>query len=148
MIQTDSTLTWNIHVDWVCSRLLYFLCKLHLNGVEPKNIFLFYQAVLESVIRYGITGWHFPVSLKSLLTLVQTVMKILGQKDHYNIHSIFDKSVLEQVKRILCDPSHILYSRCALLTSGRQYRVQRCKLNQFKNPFVPVSVRILNSSQK
>lgn len=46
------------------------------------------------------------------------------------------------------DPSCIVHSQYELLELGRRYRAQGCKLNLFKNSFVPVSTGILNSSLK
>ena len=61
--------------------------------------------VLSDTVWFG----NLPVSAKlKLLHLVQTAMKIIGLKDHYNLQSL--KGVLKQVKRILEDSSHILHS--------------------------------------
>lgn len=57
--------------------------------------------------------------------LVQTVMKIVGQKDDYNIQSL---------------ASTYLSFEYELLPSGSQYRAQRCELNRLKNSSVPESV--------
>lgn len=76
------------------------------------TVFVFYQASLESVIRYGTTVrfGNLPGRAKSeLLHLVQTAMKMIGQKDHQNLQSLFDQLV-----------SHILYWQHELLPSGRQ----------------------------
>ncbi len=62
----------------------------------------------------------------------------------YNENVFIVQCVLKQVKRIPDDLSHVLHSQYELLLSGRRYRAQRCKLNRFKNSFVPVSVGILN----
>ncbi len=55
-VYIDKSLTWDMHVHWVCERLsqrLSFLRRLWFYGVDSKIILLFYQSVLESVIRYG-----------------------------------------------------------------------------------------------
>ncbi len=83
-------------------------------------------------------------------SIIRTKVTAFGSncKDHYNLQSLFDLCVLEQVKRILDDPSHILHLQYELSLSGRRYRAQRCKLNQFKNSFVPASICVLNRSLK
>ena len=59
-VHIDSTLSLRVHVEGLWSRLpqrLYFLRRLRAYGVEQKFMLLFYHAVLESTIRYGITAW-------------------------------------------------------------------------------------------
>lgn len=59
-IFSDNLLIWNTHVDSRCNRLqqrLHFVRRLRLHGVDQKRMLVFYQAVLESLIRYGITAW-------------------------------------------------------------------------------------------
>lgn len=54
-VHIDSPLTWHVHVDNLCSKIqqrMYFLRRLRLYGVNSKLMFLFYQMILESVIRY------------------------------------------------------------------------------------------------
>jgi len=49
-----------VHVEGLCFRLqlrLYFVRSRRAYGVEQKFMLLFYHAVLESTIRYGITAW-------------------------------------------------------------------------------------------
>ncbi len=48
-----------------------------------------------------------------------TAMKIIGQKDHYSLQSLYEQCVLQHARSILNDPSHILYSQYELLPSGR-----------------------------
>ncbi len=54
-------LCWSSHVNSLCSRLqqrLYFLRRLNVFGVNQRILFLFYQSVFKSLIRYGITAWY------------------------------------------------------------------------------------------
>ena len=71
----------------------------------------FYQAALESILRYGMTAWfgNLPVALKAKLAhLVQTAMKIIGQKQYKTTNP---SSIFEQIDRILFDPLHVLFSQ-------------------------------------
>lgn len=150
----DNTFSWKIHVDSLCSRLqqrIYFLRRLRLYGVNQRIMFLFYQAVLESLVRYSLSAWYGNLSaqLKSkLVRLIAVSMKVMGKREYQPLQSLYDQSVLRPAQRILADPAHVLYSEYNLLPSGRRYRVPRCKLNRFKNSFVPHSIKLLNSTIK
>ena len=60
-VHIDSTLSWRVHVEGLCSRCqrrLYFLRRLRAYGVEQRFMLLLYHAVLERIIRYGINAWQ------------------------------------------------------------------------------------------
>ena len=111
---------------------------------------IFYQAVLESLVRYGITAWfgNLPVQLKTkLLRLIHTAWKIIGVKEHLSMQSIYEQASLRQANRIVSDTSHVLYAEYELLPSGRRFRVPCSRLNRFKNSLIPVSINLPNSRQ-
>ena len=150
-VYIDDTLSLRAHVESLCSRLqqrLYFLRRLRVFGVEQKFMLLFYQAVLESIIRYGITAWYgnLSVQLKTQLNrLVQQAMKIMNVKNHAPLQTIYEQSIMRQARKIVSDQTHILHAEYQLLPSGRRYRVPRSRLNRYKHSFVPTSVRFLNA---
>lgn len=151
-IHLDNTFSWKVHVESLCCRIqqrLYFLRRLRVFGVDQRIMFVFYQAVLESLVRYGISVWfgNLTVQLKNKLNrLIQTAMKVMGRKDYQSLQTLYDQSVLRQAQRILTDPSHILYAEYELLPSGRRFRVPHCKLNRFRKSFVPTSIKLLNDA--
>lgn len=151
-VYIDSSLTWKTHTEWVCTRLhqrLYFLRRLRFYGVNKKIMMLFYKAVLESIVKYGVTVWfgNLSIQLKSKLShLVLTALKTVGNEESLNLQQLFENSTLNQVQKIVGDQTHFLHSKYELLPSGRRYRVPLCKLNRYKNSFVPVSTRMLNNS--
>lgn len=58
-VYMDNLLSWSFHVNSLCSRLqqrLYFLRRLKVFGVNQRILFLIYQSVFKSLIRYGITA--------------------------------------------------------------------------------------------
>ena len=66
-VHLDDTFSWYVHVESLCSRLqqrLYFLRRLRAYGVDKSIMFLFYQAVLESLFRYGMSSWHGNITAK------------------------------------------------------------------------------------
>ena len=151
-VHLDDTFSWSVHVESLCSRLqqrLYFLRRLRVYGVDKSIMFLFYQAVLESLVRYGMSSWYGNLTAKlktKLARLVHTAMKVIGKRDYQTLQSIYQQTVFRQAQRIVNDPFHILHSEYDLLPSGRRYRVPHCKLNRFKNSFVPTSITFLNNA--
>ena len=51
---------------------------------------------------------------------------------------------MQQANKIISDPSHIMHGEYELLPLGRRFRVPHCRLNRFKNSFVPVSIKLVN----
>ena len=149
-IHLDNLFSRSVHVDYVCSHLqqsLYFLYRLRVFGVSQNIMFLFFQAVMKSVIRYGVMVWFGNLSTQSksnLQCLVQTAMKVMGRTDKLSLQSIYEQSVLRQARRVVSDPSHILQMEYELLPSGRRYRIPKRKLNCFKYSFIPTSIKTLN----
>ena len=111
---------------------------------------IFYRASIESIVRYGITNWfgNLTVKLKSeILRLVKTAGKIMGMSTPPNTpQAIFDQATLGQAKKIVSDPSHVLYPEYRLLPSGRRYEASKWRYNRFRFSFVPRSITLLNDS--
>ncbi len=109
----------------VCTKIqqrLYFLRRLRVFGVEQRVLMLFYQAVIESVLRYGIVAWfgNISVKLKSQINrLVHTAMKAMGVREYPSLQTLFEKTIVKQARKIIAFPSHVLYSEYELLPSGR-----------------------------
>jgi hypothetical protein len=62
----DNLLCWKTHIDNLCNRLqqrLYFLRRLY--GASNHIIMTFYRAIVESIIRYGITSWFGNLTVKA-----------------------------------------------------------------------------------
>ncbi len=128
----------HIHVDAICS-LMYFLRRLL--GVEQKIMYLFYQAVIESVIRYAITVWfgNLTIQVKSKLArLLKIAMKTIGRKKYLSLESLYEQSVLREAHQMLANPIHVLHTY-ELLPSGRRYRFLMCRYKRF----IPMSVKML-----
>ena len=93
----------------VCSSLqqrLDFLRRLRVHGVEQKMLLIFYRAVLESLVRFGITVWfgHLSVTLRSkLVGLMQTAGKIIGVRQLPSLQSIYEQAALKQAPKIVSD---------------------------------------------
>ena len=149
-VQVDNQLKWNVHVDYLCAKLaqrLHFLRRLRLFGVSKGVMSTFYDAVLGSIIRYGMAAWYgtLSVQLKSRIAKMEkTAMKVIGRKDSPSLQETFEKTVVSLANRILSDPSHILYPEYELLPSARRFRASRCRYNRYKMSFLPTSIALLN----
>ena len=81
-IKIDKALKWNIHIDYLCSKLaqrLHFLRRLRLFGVSSTIMLTFYNAVLGSIIRYSMAAWYgaLSVQLKNKInSMVKLAMKL------------------------------------------------------------------------
>ena len=107
----------------------------------------FYDAVLGSIIRYGMAAWYgtLSVQLKAKINRMENIaMKVISRRDSPSLQSIFEKSVLSLAKRVSSDPTHILNPEYVLLPSGRRYRTVHCNSNRLQNSFLPRSLVLLN----
>ncbi len=135
-VYMDSLLCWSSHVNSLCSRLqqrLYFLQRLKVFGVNQRILFLFYQSVFESLIRYGIAAWYGNLTVQSkskLAWLVQT-LKVVGLEEKRPIQEMYEVSVLRHAKKIVADDTHILHVNFNMLPSGRRLRILMCKSNRY-----------------
>ena len=108
---------------------------------------VFYQAVVESLIRYGITAWFGNLSIvlrAKLIRLMNTAWKIIGVKEYPPLQVIYEQATLRQANKIVSDPSHVLHAEYQQLPSGRRFRAPRWRVNRYRFSFIPASVGLLN----
>ena len=153
-IQMDNQLNWSTHVDYLCSKLaqrLHFLRRLRLFGVSTAIMTVFYDAVLGSIIRYGMAVWFGTLTVQTrskINKLVNTAMKTIGRKDAIPLQAIYEETVLSMAHRILNDPDHLLLQEYELLPSGRRFRTCSYKGVRYNRSFVPASIVLLNTEKK
>ena len=125
-------------------------CALEFNSnciycVEQKFMLLFYHAVLESIIMYGITAWYGNLTVQSksqIARLLQTALKIMGVKKHPSLQNIYEQSIIRKAHKIVSDPTHILHPEFQLLP---RCRVPKSRLNRYKHSFLPMYIKLLNT---
>ncbi len=81
-----------------------------------------------------------------LFRMIHTAWTIISVKGQASLQIIYEQATLRQANKMVCNLSHVLYTEYELLSSGRRFRVSRCRLNRFKN-FIPVSIKLLNSGR-
>ncbi|KAF7643944.1 hypothetical protein LDENG_00230620 [Lucifuga dentata] len=145
-----NNLKWSDHVDHLYLKLAqrtHFLQRLRLFGVDMEIMLTFYNAVLDSILRYGLASWYGTISVQlkaKIASMIKIAMKVMGKKEYPSLLSTYESVVVRQAQRILKDPTHILYHEYELLPSGKCYRASRCKSNRYKFSFVPTSITLLN----
>ena len=105
--------------------------------------------ILESVVRYGIQIWYGNLSAQlkaKLMQAIKAALRIMGVINPNYLQGLYEKAVLREARKILSDPTHILNSEFEILPSGRRLRMPSCRLNRYKNSFIPVATKILNKS--
>ena len=99
---------------------------------------VFYRAVLESLVRFGVAVWfgNLSVQLRSkLLRLVQTAGKIIRVRQLPSLQSIYEQAALIQAQK------NVLNGEFVVLPSGRRYKEPKWKYIRFKKSFVPASTK-------
>lgn len=110
---------------------------------------MFYKAVCESLIRYGITAWFGNLSVQlgsKVVRLIHTAWKIIGVSELTSLQDMYEQEALRCAKQIVRAVSHVLHKEYELLPSGKRFRVPYCRLNRYKNYFYPTSIKLLNNS--
>ncbi|KAF7668512.1 hypothetical protein LDENG_00007020 [Lucifuga dentata] len=111
----DNNLKWSDHVDHLCLKLAqrtHFLRRLRLFGVDTEIMLTFYNAVLYSILRYGLASWYGTLSVHpkaKIASMIKIVMKVMGKKEYPSLLSTYESVVVRQAQRILKDPTHTLY---------------------------------------
>lgn len=61
-------------------------------GVSIKIMILFFQAVLENVLRYRIHFWYGNLTVRLKCThLIQMAMKIMGKREYSRLQTLYEK---------------------------------------------------------
>lgn len=104
-IHMHNKLVWKVHVDVICSRVqqrLHFLRRLRTFCVTREVQLLFYHAVVESLLRYGISAWFGNLTDQSnaqINRLIQITMKIIGVHQHPSLQDIFQQTIVRQAQK-------------------------------------------------
>lgn len=108
----DSNLKWTYHIEKLCSKIRSLLYKFRQlkEILTPKNKRIIYQALVESILQYGIISWGsaYDSTINSLFIAQKLVIKIILNKSRrYSTSSLFQEfGVL---------PLKLLYHRSCIL---------------------------------
>jgi len=147
----DNKLTWNSHLDSLLKKAnqrLYFLRKLRSFNVDKSIMVTFYSSTVDSIFLFGIVCYGGNISKYQILKINRTIKragKIINQQLPL-FEDLYTTSAVKKAKEIIEDTSHILNKEYE--TSDRSGRLlsKRSRTNRYKNSFVPVTTRLLQSS--
>ena len=148
-VHIDNLLGWKTHIDNLCNRLqqrLYFLRRLRLYGVSSHIMMIFYRAIVESILRYGISSWfgNLTVKLKSKLAgMHKTAMKIVVRKEYEPIQSMYEQAVRKKSK----ENNFQLPTPTLPWIWNPAIREKTPWSNRLKLSFVPAYIKLMNNVQ-
>lgn len=104
-IMVDHHLRWNQHIEYLIKRLRVLIYKFYqLRGIlNKKNLVITYNALAESIIRYGITIWGglYNNALNHLEITQNTILKIIFQKEkRYSTDLLYNETGLFGVRKL------------------------------------------------
>ena len=126
---------------------LHFLRKLKSFHVDQTILKLFYMNVVQSAFLFCYIVWFGALMKKDLTKfhrLVRQAGRVLGIK--IDLETEHKGTVISKVKDILMDDNHPLYCNYRWLRSGKRLQSLKSRTNRFLNSFVPLSVRMYNST--
>ena len=127
---------------------LRYLSKLHVNS---KLLALSYNSMISSVLTYVISSWYNACNINqrnALKRFRKKCCKLVRKTEHqliFTIESVYLKSTLLSVKKIMSDPCHPIHVYFRLLPHGNRLNMPHCRTNRHKSTFVPSSVKLYNS---
>ena len=149
---TNNNLNWHVHIDTLCKKInqrLFFLKKLKSFRINSNILTLFYQAVIQSVITFGISCWGGSITewdKHRINRAIKKAEKIVGC-ELTSFNDLYRKNSLYKAMHIANDPSHPLYND--YLISGRSGRfiTIQSKTERYRKSFVPSTARKLSESK-
>ena len=152
-------LKWNMHTSELsrkCSSRLYFLKQLKRSAVAPSELVLFYVTCIRPVLEYASPVFHrsLPNYISEDLERIQRrALRIIYPDLSYSValetaglpklHERREKISTDLSDKIVCDPTHRLYSllpqrkSCKYaLRRKRDFTVPKCKTERLKNSFI------------
>lgn len=129
-----------------CHQRQYLLRKLKSFGVNKVILKTFYYSFIENVITFSFISWFHSITLLNrnrLSSVVKVCSKIIDQPVR-TLTALCDQQTVKVARRIINDPSHILFSEFEWLPSGSRLRCPLCRTQRRKVTFIPRAVQLMN----
>ena len=139
----DDELKWDDNTEEIVSlaKAKLFLCwSKHSNAFFSSQIFYWEWSVIHFHLLVHSLGVK---NRNSLQRIVRITSKITAEPET-DLALFCEQQILRKAHSILTKKDHILNQEFATLPSGRRRPI--CKMNRFKNSFMPVVVRLLNNT--
>ena len=149
-VTIDNQLLGSQNTDMVykkCQQRLHFMRVLKNLQIDNTIINLFYKSIIESVLCFSITIWYGKLTVKvegKLKKIVRTASKMKTKVT--SLDDLYDRNVIQTVKKIIADEQHPLNDNYVFLRSGRRLALPAQRTDRFKKSFVPKSVKLYNHS--
>ena len=153
-LQLDDTLDWTANLDAVQRKgqsRLYFLRRLGSFNICKKLLQMFYQSMVASVLFFAVVCWGGSSKKRDaarLDRLVRRAGSVVGTELD-SLVTVAERRTLDKLLSILENthhPLHNTFSRQRSVFSGRLLS-QSGSTNSHNNSFVPLAIRLYNSSQ-
>ena len=153
-LQLDEKLDWTANMEALYRKAqsrLYFLRRLGSFNICKKLLQMFYQSVVASVLFYAVVCWGGSSRRRDagrMDRLVRSAGSVVGTELD-SLVTVAERRTLDKLLSILDNthhPLHDTFTRQRSVFSGRLLS-QSSSTNRLKNSFVPLAIRLYNSSQ-
>ena len=153
-LQLDDKLDWTANMEAFYRKgqsRLYFLRRLGSFNICKKLLQMFYQSVVASVLFYAVVCWGGSSRRRDagrMDRLVRSAGSVVGTELD-SLVTVAERRTLDKLLSILDNthhPLHDTFTRQRSVFSGRLLS-QSSSTNRLKNSFVPLAIRLYNSSQ-
>ena len=149
-VYIDDKLNWKCNTGKVyakCNQRLYFLRRMKSFNVHSDILYLFYQAVIQSILTFCSVAWFSGLSsenIHKLNRIVKSASRLVGV-DVKHLDSLCNSAMEKKFLTIISDEEHPLHSSVTFNRSGR-IRYPRVKTNRFRDSFLPSASKQYNIS--
>ena len=150
-VTINNKLSWSDNCQILYKKILqrlFCLRKLQLFHIDNTIVNIFYTATIGSLINFAITCWYGNATANMKHRIDRLIEKAsrTTQTQLPSLEVLFNARCLSTVNKILQDPLHPLHHK--YITSVRSGRLLSiiARTERFKNSFVPLSVRIHQTS--
>ena len=146
-VTIDNKLQWDEHASNIykkANKRIYFLRKLKEFRIDPTLIELFYQATIQSVLTFCITGWGGNTNKKKQKNKIDYLIKRSGKlfdKIPHSFNDLFDICCARKIKSIDNDSLHPRFHRIKRSDRSGCIQLILTRSECYKLSFMPYSIR-------
>ena len=136
----DNKLNWHAHVDVLCNKLntrLFFLKNLKSFHVNESILKMYYQALIQSVITFGISCWGGNITecdKQKINRSIKKAGKIVGEELPLLNDLYKKKHSITKALNIANDPCHPLWNAYQISGRSGRFITVHSKTERYKNP--------------
>ncbi len=153
----SSDLKWDAHVHYINSKAakrIHYLRELKRSRLSQFHLLHIYVALVRSVVEYACHVWSTGLT-KELCQMLESIQKrafkiVVPKGSYQNVCLTLRISTLKERRESLCkslfnamkDPSHRLHHTIPVKRnlgnrSYLKYELRKCKIERYKNSFIP-----------